>query len=269
MRDSQHDGPCCLDVTHGGKQHSKSTGPTPAQDPGKAGIVRLFGGVFVGAVAEEMYRTFQVIVQSSRVDLASALPAPTAPDGVDASSSGSSDEPSPRALPAASHLPRGSSSPSEEGRQAAGDGEARPAGDGAITGIKRARDHGPDGGVAADGCTSFVSECSLPTEKGMFRLRAYRYSSRRKSHEPVVMVCGDVRGRDGVPVRVHDQCQTSEVRMYSLCIIRGQGNYFFDVVATLQRFLWGPFDAKGCVPQRCLLPSPLVRFAEGRACSLD
>lgn len=229
MKDSQQGGPCCLYGTQGDQPHTKSTSSTPAQDPGKTGIVRLFGGVFVGAVAEEMYRTFQVIVQSSRVDLSEAPTSPTAPpasvDGSSSSSSASSDEPPSRTLPSASHLLRGGSSPSEERRQAAGDGEAeaRPAaGDGAIAGGKRSRG---DGGYG----TSFVSECSLPTEKGMFRLRAYRYHGRR-SHEPVVMVCGDVRGRDNVPVRVHDQCQTSEVNTYEVRMyvnMGGRGQVFF------------------------------------------
>lgn len=64
--------------------------------------------------------------------------------------------------------------------------------------------------------TSFVSECKLPTDKGQFRLRAYRYAGTDKFHEPVVMVAGDVRGRANVPVRVHDQCQTSEVSVFAL-----------------------------------------------------
>lgn len=72
------------------------------------------------------------------------------------------------------------------------------------------------------GCTSFVSECGLPTDKGRFRLRAYRYHGSDKSHEPVVMVAGKVRGREGVPVRVHDQCQTSEVFGSKKCDCREQ-----------------------------------------------
>lgn len=71
----------------------------------------------------------------------------------------------------------------------------------------RAKAEGQDG-------TSFVSECQLPTDKGQFRLRAYRFAGKDKSHEPVVMVAGDVRGKADVPVRVHDQCQTSEVRRF-------------------------------------------------------
>lgn len=63
-------------------------------------------------------------------------------------------------------------------------------------------------------CTRFVAECSLPTKLGQFRLRAYRYEGTEKFHEPVVMVAGNLVGRENVPVRVHDQCQTSEVRRF-------------------------------------------------------
>ncbi|CAM9117543.1 unnamed protein product [Discosporangium mesarthrocarpum] len=76
--------------------------------------------------------------------------------------------------------------------------------------------------AASQGCTSLVSECELPTDKGHFRLRAYRYTGPEKSHEPVVMIAGDVRGREHLPVRVHDQCQTSEVFGSKRCDCREQ-----------------------------------------------
>lgn len=83
----------------------------------------------------------------------------------------------------------------------------------------------------------FIAETSLPTDVGHFRLRAYRVSSRDDfdldtlpefmGREPCVIYCADrtSKVRDGsdnddssleeaVPVRVHDQCFTSEV-MYS------------------------------------------------------
>lgn len=84
------------------------------------------------------------------------------------------------------------------------------------------------------GCTSFVSECGLPTDKGRFRLRAYRYHGSDKSHEPVVMVAGKVRGREGVPVRVHDQCQTSEVRAAG-----GEGGIYIMLYLVPGMFLFG------------------------------
>lgn len=41
--------------------------------------------------------------------------------------------------------------------------------------------------------TQFVSECSLPTPRGRFRLRAYRHEGNGRSLEPVVMVTVSMR----------------------------------------------------------------------------
>lgn len=79
----------------------------------------------------------------------------------------------------------------------------------------------------------FVSECDLPTAIGNFRLRGYRCTifesepsenttkeinpNRRRDRrikeiiEPSVIYCGSIRDCSNVLVRVHDQCQTSEV----------------------------------------------------------
>ncbi|CAM9196075.1 unnamed protein product [Ectocarpus sp. 13 AM-2016] len=156
--------------------------------------LHLFGGVFVGKAAEAYWTT---ILQ----------------------------------------LRRGDGSCFEDSQTRAARGDARRA-DGAIRGLKRKRagavapsdatPRAPEGRAAAQakaagqGCTTFVSECSLPTEKGNFRLRAYRYADGVKTHEPVVMVAGQVRGRENVPVRVHDQCQTSEVLGSKRCDCREQ-----------------------------------------------
>lgn len=69
---------------------------------------------------------------------------------------------------------------------------------------------------------TFIAETSLPTDLGMFRLRAYRIPfSTNNVHvgtEPCVIYAADKPPFDengnfqkGVPVRVHDQCFTSEV----------------------------------------------------------
>ncbi|CAM9760213.1 unnamed protein product [Ectocarpus fasciculatus] len=155
--------------------------------------LHLFGGVFVGKAAE----TYWTAILQLRRD-----------DAIDDSHTG-----------------------------AAG-GEARRRADGAIGGLKRKRagaaapsdatPRAPEGRAATQakaagqGGTTFVSECSLPTERGNFRLRAYRYADGVKAHEPVVMVAGNVRGRENVPVRVHDQCQTSEVLGSKRCDCREQ-----------------------------------------------
>jgi len=68
---------------------------------------------------------------------------------------------------------------------------------------------------------TFIAETNLPTDLGMFRLRAYRTpqsQNRNVGNEPCVIYSADKPpfGKDGtlkdnVPVRVHDQCFTSEV----------------------------------------------------------
>jgi GTP cyclohydrolase II len=55
----------------------------------------------------------------------------------------------------------------------------------------------------------FVAETALPTRQGRFRVRAYRNPA--TGAEPLAMIVGSVEGRADVPVRVHDQCLTSEV----------------------------------------------------------
>lgn len=69
---------------------------------------------------------------------------------------------------------------------------------------------------------AYVAETDLPTELGQFRLRAYREKGERTNpfsgNEPSLIyyksnppfgVNGDIK--QGVPVRIHDQCVTSEV----------------------------------------------------------
>lgn len=59
--------------------------------------------------------------------------------------------------------------------------------------------------------TKFIAECNMPTDLGNYRMRSYRYSSPQQNLEPIVMMCGDLNGKEDVLVRVHDQCFTSEV----------------------------------------------------------
>lgn len=67
----------------------------------------------------------------------------------------------------------------------------------------------------------FIAETNLPTDVGHFRLRAYRTSKGSNEYtgtEPCVIYHPDMSpfGQNGVlkenvPVRIHDQCLTSEV----------------------------------------------------------
>eukprot|EP00977_Amphora_coffeiformis_P028126 scaffold34700_cov256-Amphora_coffeaeformis.AAC.2 len=62
--------------------------------------------------------------------------------------------------------------------------------------------------------TEFVAETNLPTHLGMFRLRGYRLQPSHPVLEPCVIYAADkppTLGGKHVPVRVHDQCLTSEV----------------------------------------------------------
>ncbi len=74
----------------------------------------------------------------------------------------------------------------------------------------------------------FVAETQLPTSRGGFRVRAYR--DRISGTEPVAIVYGDVAGRDDVPVRVHDECFTSEVLGSLKCDCKQQLQFAMDYV---------------------------------------
>lgn len=74
----------------------------------------------------------------------------------------------------------------------------------------------------------FVSETLLPTKSGDFRVRVYRDLS--DGSEPVAILAGDVRGRTEVPVRVHDECFTSEVLGSLKCDCREQLKFAMDTI---------------------------------------
>ena len=65
----------------------------------------------------------------------------------------------------------------------------------------------------------YVAETKLPTDIGQFQLRAYRIPGAPLGQEPCVIYCRDKppfgvntdHKAQHVPVRIHDQCLTSEV----------------------------------------------------------
>lgn len=67
---------------------------------------------------------------------------------------------------------------------------------------------------------AFVAETRLPTVRGTYRVRAYR--DRESGTEPIAIVSGDIEGKRGVLVRVHDECLTSEVLGSLKCDCREQ-----------------------------------------------
>lgn len=71
---------------------------------------------------------------------------------------------------------------------------------------------------------SFVAETNLPTDKGMFRVRAYKDLSKGNSVDSEIMciIKGDIENSSDVIIRVHDQCYTSEILGSLKCDCRQQ-----------------------------------------------
>lgn len=69
---------------------------------------------------------------------------------------------------------------------------------------------------------TFITETNLPTLDGTLRIRAYRDTYSRA--EPLAMVFGDLSA-DSIPLRVHDQCFTSEVLGSLKCDCKQQLDY--------------------------------------------
>jgi GTP cyclohydrolase II len=84
----------------------------------------------------------------------------------------------------------------------------------------------PDSNAIGD--VEFVAETNLPTHRGTYRVRAYR--DRRDGSEPVAIIHGDVAGAINLPVRVHDECYTSEVLGSLKCDCREQLAFALDYV---------------------------------------
>jgi len=74
------------------------------------------------------------------------------------------------------------------------------------------------------------SEAPLPTARGVFRAVVFR--EKRTGAEHVAMVLGDIAG-EGVPVRVHSECLTSEVLGSLKCDCRAQLDRALDRIAEL------------------------------------
>lgn len=73
------------------------------------------------------------------------------------------------------------------------------------------------------------SEADIPTERGMVRTVVFR--DRRNGREHVALVVGQVTDKEGVPVRVHSECLTSEVFGSLKCDCREQLDRALDFVS--------------------------------------
>ncbi|MGZ5957629.1 MAG: GTP cyclohydrolase II [Myxococcaceae bacterium] len=77
------------------------------------------------------------------------------------------------------------------------------------------------------------SEAPLPTARGTFRVVVFR--DRRNQREHVAMVMGEVFGQEGVVVRAHSECLTSQVLGSLKCDCRQQLDRALDLVAARGR----------------------------------
>jgi GTP cyclohydrolase II len=77
------------------------------------------------------------------------------------------------------------------------------------------------------------SEAPLPTRHGLLRAIVFRERGTDKEH--VVAVKGDLRGHEGVPVRVHSECLTSEILGSLKCDCREQLEHALDLVGSSER----------------------------------
>lgn len=77
------------------------------------------------------------------------------------------------------------------------------------------------------------AEAPLPTKHGLLRAVVFRELGTDKEH--VVAIKGDIRGHEGVPVRVHSECLTSEILGSLKCDCREQLEHALDLVGRSER----------------------------------
>lgn len=73
------------------------------------------------------------------------------------------------------------------------------------------------------------AESDLPTDRGLFRVVVFK--DKRDGREHVAMFQGDLSAHEGVPVRLHSECLTSEVFGSLRCDCRAQLDRALDFIA--------------------------------------
>ncbi len=87
--------------------------------------------------------------------------------------------------------------------------------------------------VAAAPRVEFYSEAPLPTRHGLLRALVFREKGTEKEH--VVAIKGEIRGHEGVPVRVHSECLTSEILGSLKCDCREQLEHALELIGRAER----------------------------------
>jgi GTP cyclohydrolase II/3,4-dihydroxy 2-butanone 4-phosphate synthase/GTP cyclohydrolase II len=77
------------------------------------------------------------------------------------------------------------------------------------------------------------AEAPLPTKHGLLRTLVFRELATHKEH--VVALKGDLRGAEGVPVRLHSECLTGEILGSLKCDCRQQLEHALDVLGKSER----------------------------------
>ncbi len=96
--------------------------------------------------------------------------------------------------------------------------------------------HQRDAGSRTSGVSRTLevyAETDLPTGRGEFRTVVFR--ERKTGLEHLALVMGEVKGAEGVPVRVHSECLTSEVFGSLKCDCKAQLDHALDVVSRAER----------------------------------
>lgn len=75
------------------------------------------------------------------------------------------------------------------------------------------------GGLATPKLTHYA-ETNLPTEHGVFRVIVFQEEGSDKEH--LAIICGEIQGGEGIPIRVHSECFTGEVLHSMKCDCREQ-----------------------------------------------
>ena len=87
--------------------------------------------------------------------------------------------------------------------------------------------------VVPDQIVELYAEATLPTKHGPLRALVFRERGTDKEH--VAAVKGNLRGAEGVPVRVHSECLTSEILGSLKCDCRDQLEHALDLVGGAER----------------------------------
>ena len=86
---------------------------------------------------------------------------------------------------------------------------------------------------APEHLVELYAEAPLPTRHGTLHALVFREHGTGKEH--VVAVKGDLRGQEGVPVRIHSECLTSEILGSLKCDCRDQLEHALDLIGRSER----------------------------------